>query len=156
MIAPTGGRLRADLDPAALALTYADHGAAAVSGLTNTDHFQGSIDHLEAVHGAVNPKGKPVLRKEFIFDPYQVWESRASGADAILLIVAILSPESLRDLMDLAQKTWMQCLVEVHDEVARKVITALNGTTIRGRAVRADFDRPKRGTGGARKGPPRR
>ena len=113
---PTGGLLRADLDPGSLARAYANNGAAAVSVLTNADHFKGNIGHLETVHGAVNPTGIPVLRKEFIFDPYQVWESRAYGADAILLIAAILSPESLRELMDLAQKTWMQCLVEVHDE----------------------------------------
>ena len=113
---PTKGLLRADFDPAALATTYADGGAAAISVLTNADHFQGSIHHLEAVHRAVCGRGVPVLRKEFIFDPYQVCEARAYGADAILLIVAMLSPERLSELLRLSQGFWMQCLVEVHDE----------------------------------------
>ena len=88
----------------------------AVSVLTNADHFQGSINHLAAVHAVANPHGVPVLRKEFIFDPYQVHEARAYGADAILLIVAMLAPTELAGLMALAQRYWMQCLVEVHDE----------------------------------------
>ena len=113
---PTKGLLRADFDPAALATTYADGGAAAISVLTNADHFQGSIHHLEAAHEAVCGRGVPVLCKEFIFDPYQVREARAYGADAILLIVAMLTPERLSELLRLSQGFWMQCLVEVHDE----------------------------------------
>ena len=113
---PSAGVLRADFDPVSLATAYADNGAAAISVLTNVDHFQGSADDLEAVHRAMNPRGVPVLRKEFIFDPYQVYESRAYGADAVLLIVSILSPPALRELLDLAQSLWMQYLVEVHDE----------------------------------------
>ena len=113
---PAKGLLRADLDPAALASSYADNGAAAVSVLTNKDHFQGSIEDLEAVHGAVNPRGIPVLRKEFVFDPYQVYEARAHGADAVLLIVAMLDPVLLGELRSLTQELWMQSLVEVHDE----------------------------------------
>ena len=113
---PTKGLLRPDFDPVELASTYADNGAAAVSVLTNADHFQGSIEHLESVHGAVSPGGIPVLRKEFIFDPYQVYEARAYGADAILLIVAMLTPDLLRELLSLSKGFWMQCLVEVHDE----------------------------------------
>lgn len=113
---PSKGLLRADFDPKSLAKTYADNGAAAISVLTNTDHFQGSIEHLSAVHLVANPRKVPVLRKEFIFDEYQVYEARAYGADAILLIVAMLSPEELKTLMALSQKFWMQCLVEVHDE----------------------------------------
>ena len=88
---PAKGLLMADFDPVALATAYLDSGAGAISVLTNRDHFQGSIHHLEAVHGVANPRGIPVLRKEFIFDPYQVHEARAYGADAILLIVAILT-----------------------------------------------------------------
>ena len=118
---PAKGLLRAEFDPVWLAGCYADNGAAAISVLTNADHFQGSIEHLEAVHDAVSLRGVPVLRKEFIFDPYQVYESRAYGADAILLIVAILTPRSLSELMDLARRFWMQCLVEVHDEDELKV-----------------------------------
>jgi len=113
---PTKGLLRSGFDAADLAIAYVENGAAAVSVLTNADHFQGSIDHLAAVHSVANPKGVPVLRKEFIFDPYQVHEARAYGADAILLIVAMLAPDELAGLMALAQRYWMQCLVEVHDE----------------------------------------
>ena len=110
-----------DFDPASLASTYADNGAAAISVLTNVDHFQGSIGDMEAVHAVANPRGIPVLRKEFIFDPYQVYEARAYGADAILLIVSILTPECLVELLELSQRYWMQCLVEVHDEDELKV-----------------------------------
>ena len=113
---PAKGLLRADFDAVSLASSYADNGAAAISVLTEADHFQGSIRHLEAIHAAVHPRGVPVLRKEFIFDRYQVYEARAYGADAILLIVAILSPQVLKELLQLSQETWMQCLVEVHDE----------------------------------------
>lgn len=118
---PTRGLLSAEFDPVSLATTYADGGAAAVSVLTESDYFQGSIHDMEAVRDAVSPRGLPVLRKEFIFDPYQVYESRAYGADAILLIVAMLTPEKLAELMGLAQGFWMQCLVEVHDEDELKV-----------------------------------
>jgi len=113
---PTKGLLAEKFDPKILATEYAKNGAAAVSVLTESDYFQGSLLHMEAVRSVVNAHGLPVLRKEFIFDPYQVYESRAYGADAILLIVAILSPEQLKKLMQLADELWMQCLVEVHDE----------------------------------------
>ncbi len=113
---PAKGLLRADFDPRSLAGAYGDNGAAAISVLTNADHFQGSIAHLEAVHETVNARGVPVLQKEFIFDPYQVYEARAYGADAILLIVAMLEPPQLKELMGLATQFWMQSLVEVHDE----------------------------------------
>ncbi len=113
---PSKGLLREDFDPEVLAKTYADNGAAAISVLTNSDHFQGSIEHLASVHSVANPRKIPVLRKEFIFDEYQVYEARAFGADALLLIVAMLSPSDLKGLMELSQKFWMQCLVEVHDE----------------------------------------
>ena len=75
----------------------------------------------EAVQAAVHDRGVPVLRKEFIFDPYQVYEARAHGADAILLIVAMLSPSQLAELGDLAGRFWMQTLVEVHDEAEMKI-----------------------------------
>ena len=121
---PTRGVLRADFDPAWLAKTYAAGGAAAVSVLTNAEHFQGRIEDMEAAHQAVRGTGVPVLRKEFIFDPYQVYEARAYGADAILLIVAMLTPDSLAELFALSQRFWMQCLVEVHDE--RELAVALD------------------------------
>ena len=118
---PIKGLLMPDFDPASLASTYADNEAAAISVLTNTDHFQGRIEDMETVHSIANPRGIPVLRKDFIFDPYQVYEARAYGADAILLIVAVLTPEYLVELLELSQMYQMQCLVEVHDEGEVKV-----------------------------------
>ena len=118
---PARGLLTSDFDPASLATTYVENGAAAISVLTNADHFRGSIEHLEAAHVVASPRGTPVLRKEFIFDPYQVLEARAYGADAILLIVAMLTPDALGRLRGLAEKFWMQCLVEIHDEEELKV-----------------------------------
>ena len=118
---PSRGLLNANLDPVALASTYAENGAAAISVLTEADHFQGSIEHLAAVGEVVHPKGLLVLRKDFIFDPYQVYEARAYGADAFLLIVSILTPDCLKELLKLGRQFWMQCLVEVHDEKELKV-----------------------------------
>ena len=97
----------------ALAKTYARNGAAAISVLTEVNHFQGSLEHLAAIREAVNI---PLLRKDFIFDEYQVYESAAYGADAILLIVAILSPEHLEELLTLSRNLCLSCLVEVHNE----------------------------------------
>ena len=111
---PSRGLLCPDFDPVSLACTYIDNGAAAVSVLTDP-RFQGSLDDLEAVKRALLSRGTPVLRKDFIFDPYQVHESRASGADAMLLIVAILTPQVLKELLALSRQHWMQCLVEVHN-----------------------------------------
>ena len=113
---PSKGLLRQDFDPASLATAYAENGAAAVSVLTDADYFQGSVLHLEEVRRTLTPHGIPVLRKEFIVDPYQVYEARAYGADAILLIVSVLTAKELGELMSLAGELWMQCLVEVHDE----------------------------------------
>lgn len=118
---PSKGLLRPDFDPISLAQTYADNGAAAISVLTNADHFQGSIEHLAEVHSVANPRQIPVLRKEFIFDEYQIYEARAYGADAILLIVAMLTPDRLQALMALSQRFWMQCLIEVHDAEELKI-----------------------------------
>ena len=112
---PSRGLLCADFDPVRLARTYADNGASAISVLTNP-RFQGTLEHLSAVKQAVTADKIPVLRKDFIFDPYQVHEARAFGADALLLIVAILKPEQLRELLDFSRRLWMQCLVEVHDQ----------------------------------------
>ena len=113
---PSKGLLKQNFDPVAIANAYASGGAAAISVLTEADHFDGSISHLEAVSAEMRPKGLPTLRKDFIFDPYQVYEARAHGADALLLIVAALSGEQLGELIELAQGLWLQCLVEVHDE----------------------------------------
>ena len=113
---PVKGVLREDFDPVSLATAYADNGAAAISVLTNVEHFGGSIADMVAVRERMYGRGVPVLRKDFVFDPYQVYESRAYGADAMLLIVSILSPALLAELIALSRTLWMQCLVEVHDE----------------------------------------
>ena len=112
---PSRGLLSPDFDPVRLAETYVANGAAAVSCLTDP-RFQGELAHLSAIKQTGASGGAPVLRKDFIFDPYQVYEARAAGSDGILLIVAILEPPLLKDLLDTAQSLSMQCLVEVHDE----------------------------------------
>ena len=112
---PSKGILRDNYDPFALASIYAQHGAAAMSVLTEVDHFQGSLDHINLARRGMGKVSLPILRKDFIFDPYQVYEARAYGADALLLIVAILSPGLLKELLDSCRKLWMQALVEVHN-----------------------------------------
>ena len=112
---PSRGLLSPDFDPVRLADTYVANGAAAVSCLTDP-RFQGELAHLSAIKQSGASGRAPVLRKDFIFDPYQVYEARAAGADGILLIVAILGPLLLKELLQTAQSIWMQCLVEVHDE----------------------------------------
>ncbi len=109
---PSRGVLRADYEPAAVALGYDGAGAAAISVLTEPAFFDGSLDHLIAVRGAT---ALPILRKDFIVGRYQILESRAAGADAILLIVAALSPSSLRHLHQAATDAGLDVLVEVHD-----------------------------------------
>ncbi|MBI2913747.1 MAG: indole-3-glycerol phosphate synthase TrpC [Chloroflexi bacterium] len=112
---PSRGLLRADFDPLALAKAYAGAGAAAISVLTDEKHFQGSLEHLAGVREAL-PAGPPLLRKDFLFDPYQVYEARVDGADAVLLIAAILNSLLLAQLIALAGDLGMAALVEVHDE----------------------------------------
>ena len=120
---PSRGLLCPDFDPVRLASCYVENGAAAISVLTDL-RFQGTLEHLSAVKQVSLSYGVPVLRKDFIFDPYQVTEARAYGADAMLLIVAILTPEQLTALLSLARQYWMQCLVEVH--TAEELDTALD------------------------------
>ena len=108
---PSRGVMREDFDPVALARTFAENGAACISVLTDEEFFRGHDRNLEGVRAAV---GLPLLRKEFIIDPWQIPESRALGADAILLIVAILSPAELRDLHARATDLGMAALVETH------------------------------------------
>ncbi len=110
---PSKGLLCPDFDPVRLATAYVSNGAAAVSVVTDL-RFQGELEHLSSVKQAIRDSGAPALRKDFIFDPYQVYEARAYGADAILLIVSILSPDELKALLELSRQFWMQCLVEVH------------------------------------------
>ena len=113
---PSRGVLRENLDPEWVATRYVENGAAAVSVLTNRDHFHGSLEDLEAVATVAHAASIPVLRKEFIFDPYQVHEARAYGADAILLIASMLNRNQLASLKELAESYGMETLVEVHDE----------------------------------------
>ena len=110
---PSRGLLRADLNPTELAQVYAEGGAAAISVLTEENYFLGRVEHLEAIRGAVE---LPLLRKDFIFDSYQVYESRAYGADALLLIAAILSQGQLNELVSLSRSLGLRCLVEVHTQ----------------------------------------
>ena len=112
---PSRGLLSPDFNSTRLAKTYVDNGAAAISVLTDP-RFQGTLEHLEQVTMAVAKHSIPVLRKDFIFDPYQVYEARAHGADALLLIAAILSPQEMKELLTLIQGFWLQCLVEIHNE----------------------------------------
>ena len=113
---PSKGVFRDDLDILDLAVKYAESNVAAISVLTNEDHFHGSIEDMKSVSDIVHPYGIPILRKEFIFDPYQIYEARAFGADAILLIVSMLNPSQIEEFMDLASSLWIQCLVEIHNE----------------------------------------
>ncbi len=108
---PSRGLLAPGLDPVDLAVTYARHGADAISVLTDEKYFQGSLDLLGAIRAAV---GVPLLRKDFTLDEYQLWEARAAGADAVLLIVAILEPAQLRDLLAAARGLGLGALVEAH------------------------------------------
>ena len=141
---PSRGDLRADLDPAALATQYADGGAAALSVLTEPLHFGGSLADLRAARLALRLAGMPlpILRKDFVVDPYQVVEARAYGADAILLIVAALEGEELSLLYGEARRCGLAALVEVHDEAELEralaitpQIVGLNSRNLRDMAV---------------------
>jgi indole-3-glycerol phosphate synthase len=110
---PSKGVLKPDLDPFKQAAAYADAGACAVSVVTEEDFFQGDLEWVGKARDAAK---LPVLRKDFVFDPFQVYETRASGASARLLIVAKLQAGELRDLISLADAVKLDVLVEVHDE----------------------------------------
>ena len=109
---PSAGVIRADFDPVAIAKAYAANGAAALSVLTDEKYFQGKLEYVQLVRDAVK---LPVLRKDFIVDPYQVYETRACGADAMLLIAECLEMSQLMDLQILATELNLTVLIEVHD-----------------------------------------
>ena len=111
---PSKGVLRKNFDPAAIAKSYQQHGAACLSVLTDKDFFQGSEDYLQQARDACS---LPVIRKDFIVDPYQVYEARAINADCILLIVAALDDAGLLELLNQAHELQMDVLMEVHDEL---------------------------------------
>ena len=117
---PSKGVIRPDFDPVALAVAYADAGADALSVLTDAPFFQGSLEQLTTVRSRV---GLPILRKDFHVDPYQIWEARAAGADAVLLIVAAQAPSALVELLGVSRELGLTALVEAH--TAGELETAL-------------------------------
>lgn len=125
---PSKGVIRENFNPAEIATSYAAHGAACLSVLTDVQFFQGSYDYLRQARAAC---ALPVLRKDFMIDPYQIAHARAIGADCILLIVAALSPAQLNEMEALAMELGMDVLVEVHDrdelEIALQMKTRLLG-----------------------------
>jgi len=124
---PSKGVLIDPFDPLALGKTYADNGAAAISVLTDVQFFQGHLDHLKQVRAAV---AVPVLRKDFVIDPLQIYEARAAGADAVLLIVMALEDDVLRDLHTLITALGMAALVEVHHEAELERALKIGATLI--------------------------
>jgi len=110
---PSKGLIRADFDPLQIARTYQENGATCLSVLTDEHFFMGHLSYLALIREQVS---LPLLRKDFIFDPYQIYQARAAGADAVLLIAAMLDLSQLRDFAALAQELSMDVLLEVHDQ----------------------------------------
>jgi indole-3-glycerol phosphate synthase len=139
---PSHGVLREPFDPPALATALESAGAAALSVLTESEFFRGSLKNLRDARKSVN---LPVLRKDFIFDPWQVWETRANDSDSLLLMVAVLQDAQLRDLIALTREVGMEPLVEVHtaDELDRALsagsrIIGVNNRDLKALEVRVE------------------
>lgn len=144
---PSKGLMVPNYDPVRLARTYKKAGAVAISVLTDAPHFQGSLEHLRDVKDAL--PDTPVLRKDFIFHPYQVYEARAAGADAILLMASILGEGDLQSLLALTHELGMNALVEVHtpEEVEKTLplkprIVGVNNRNLQ--TFEVDFDNTAR------------
>jgi indole-3-glycerol phosphate synthase len=132
---PSAGVIRADFDPVTIARTYEAHGASCLSVLTDEQYFQGRLSYMTAARAAV---GIPVLRKEFIIDPYQLVEARAAGADAVLLIAECLPGDDLRALHVEARELGLDVLVELHDadQLARVLGTGATLVGVNNRDLR--------------------
>jgi indole-3-glycerol phosphate synthase len=124
---PSAGIIRADFDPVAIAKAYEANGASCLSVLTDEKFFQGHDDYLTAVREAVT---LPIIRKDFVVGDWQIYESRALGADAVLLIVAALTPTQIADYQAIAHELGMAALVEVHTEVEMQVALEVNAKLI--------------------------
>ncbi|MBL7188111.1 MAG: indole-3-glycerol phosphate synthase TrpC [Phycisphaerae bacterium] len=129
---PSAGLIREDFDPVAIARAYEKCGANAISVLTDEKYFQGRLEYIDQVHRAVN---LPVMRKDFIIDIWQVYESRAAGADAILLIAEALKPGELMDLMIAAAELTLTVLLEVHQADTLLAVRSLIGFPKKGYSI---------------------
>ncbi len=129
---PSAGLIRADFDPVQIARTYEACGAAAISVLTDEKYFQGKLEYLRQVKAVVS---LPVLRKDFIVDPWQIYEARAAGADAILLIADVLEPAQLMDLLICACELTLTALIEVHSADVLLNVRSLVGFPQQGYSV---------------------
>lgn len=124
---PSRGVIRSQFNPAEIAMQYAQAGAACLSVLTDEQYFQGHSEYLKAAREVC---ALPVIRKDFIIDPYQVYEARAMGADCVLLIVSALNDEQLKSLYDLSLQLGMDVLIEVHDAAELQRVLPLNAPLI--------------------------
>lgn len=124
---PSLGIIRKDFNPVEIARLYESSGAAAISVLTDEKFFQGKLSYLTEVKKSIQ---LPVLRKDFIVDPYQIYEARSAGADAILLIATLLSKEEIQHFLELAEGMSMDCLVEVHSESELKKVLQTSANII--------------------------
>ncbi|NDD64434.1 MAG: indole-3-glycerol phosphate synthase TrpC [Acidobacteria bacterium] len=120
---PSKGVIREDFNPVSIARAYTDHGACAISCLTEEDFFDGSLENLRQVRSVT---ALPILRKDFIFDRYQLFEAWHAGADAVLLIAAMLEPSRFSDLLEESYSLGLDVLVEVHDQSEMEMVMAFD------------------------------